>query len=305
MGKAWSMPKRIVLFLLFLWAAVPLVRAQESPAGYEDAGILISTEELAKSADRPNVRIIDATMNAALFQRAHIPNAISIPHPTVADIKSRKETGFPITVEKAEEVFGGAGIDEKTLVVAYDDGDGPSASAMWFALQFFGHGQVKILDGGFRKWIAEGRPVTQAVIQPKPKKFTAKPDPEMVVTSNWILEHRKTPGTVILDARSLDEFIGKNKMSNPRGGHIPGARHLPWNDVAGKVETYKNAVELKKMFQEKGITKDKQLVMYCQIGMGRSTDLYVALRLLGFKNIKNYTGSWEDWSSNPTLEGEM
>ena len=122
-------------------------------------------------AGRPDVRIIDAAMNAALFQRAHIPNAISIPHPTVADIKSRKETGFPITVEKADEIFGGAGIDKKILVVVYDDGDGPSASAMWFALQFFSHERVRILDGGFRKWIPEGRPDHQADIQLQTKKY--------------------------------------------------------------------------------------------------------------------------------------
>jgi len=291
--------KRFVAAVLGLYvlAASPVASAQ----GYARPELLIETEALAKLLGQPNVRLVDA-IDPAAYQRAHIPGAVNIFYLDVAKLEARKKNGHPLTEAEAEKILGEAGIDASTQVVVYDGGEGPFASGVWFVLDFFGHKNVKVLNGGFRKWVKEGRPVTQEAIAVEKKKFTARPQPDKVVTREWLEKNLRNKEVVVVDNRSFNEFIGKDvRPGASRGGHIPGAVHLEWTKFSDKLNTFKSAQDIEKVLNQRGITKDTKVVTYCQTGIGRSTDMALAMKLIGYNNVVEYTGSWEEWSSDPRL----
>jgi len=282
---------------LFALAGSPVAPAQ----GYARPELLIETEALAKLLGQPNVRLIDA-IDPAAYQRAHIPGAVNIFYLDVAKLEARKKNGYPLTEADAEKIFGEAGIDAGTQVIVYDGGEGPFASGVWFVLDFFGHKNVKVLNGGFRKWVKEGRPVTQEAVAVEKKKFTARPQPDRVVTREWLEKNFRNKDIVVVDNRSFNEFIGKDvRPGASRGGHIPGAVHLEWTKFSDKLNTFKPAQDIEKALSQRGITKAMKVVTYCQTGIGRSTDMALAMKLIGYDNVVEYTGSWEEWSSDPRL----
>ena len=284
--------------------AAMLVLVLAAPAwaahGYARPELLMETDELAKIVNNPNVRLVDA-VDAGTYKRAHIPGAVNVFYQLLATLKTRKANGYPASVQDAEKIFGEAGIDSNTLVVVYDGGEGPIASAVWFALDFFGHKNVKVLNGGFRKWVKEGRPVTQDAAKVEKKKFTAAvSQPEKVITLADV--KKRDRNTVLADARSFKEFIGQDVVPGAaRGGHIPGAAQLEWTNFSDSLETFKSADDIKKALEKKGIAKDTKAITYCQIGLGRSTMTALAMRLVGYDNVRLYSGSWEEWSADPRL----
>ena len=285
----------ILAAVLVLVVAAPAWAAK----GYARPELLIETDELAKIVNQSNVRLVDA-VDPGTYQRAHIPGSVNIFYQLLATLKTRKENGYPASVQDAEKIFGEAGIDNNTLVVVYDGGEGPLASAVWFALDFFGHKNVKVLNGGFRKWMKENRPVTQETVKVEKKKFTATPHPELVVTLADVKKRDKK--TVLADTRSFKEFIGQDLVPGAaRGGHIPGAKFLEWTNFADNLETFKSADDIKKVLEKNGIAKDTKVITYCQIGLGRSTMMAMAMKLAGYDNVVEYSGSWEEWSADPRL----
>jgi len=247
----------ILAVILMLVLAAPSWAAK----GYARPELLIETAELVKIIGQPNVRVVDA-VDAGTYQRAHIPGSVNIFYQLLATLKTRKENGFPASPQDAEKIFGEAGIDNNTLVVVYDGGEGPVASALWFALDFFGHKNVKVLNGGFRKWVKEGRAVTQDAAKVEKRKFTAVPHPEKVVTADAV--KKRDRNTVLADARSFKEFIGQDVVPGAsRGGHIPGAVHLEWTQFSDGLETFKSADDIKKALEKKGVTKDTKTITYC------------------------------------------
>ncbi|MDP3481765.1 MAG: sulfurtransferase [Sulfuricella sp.] len=290
-------------FQLFLLAVVIALSGATASAdqNYARPELLIETGDLAKILGQPNVRLIDA-VEATGYQRAHIAGAVNIFYLDLSRLDERKKNGFPLSQAEAEKVFGDAGIDAGTQVIVYDSGDGPSASGVWFVLDFFGHKNVRVLNGGFRKWMKENRPVTQDVPTLEKKKFTAKPDAGRVVTRAWMEKNLRTKDAVVVDTRSFNEFIGKDmRPGASRGGHIPGATHLEWTRFSDKLNTFKSAEQLEKALNQRGITKDTKIVTYCQSGIGRSTDVALAMKLIGYDNVVEYSGSWEEWSVDPRL----
>ena len=286
----------VVVTMLVLVLAAP---AWAAAKGYARPELLIETDELAKIMSQSNVRVVD-TVDPGTYQRAHIPGSVNIFYQLLATLKTRKENGFPASPQDAEKIFGEAGIDNNTLVVVYDGGEGPLASAGWVALDFFGPKNVKVLNGGFRKWVKEGRPVTQDALKVEKKKFTATPHPEKVIALAGVKKRDKN--TVLADTRSFKEFIGQDLVPGAaRGGHIPGAVFLEWTNFADSLETFKSADEIKKALAKKGITKDTKVITYCQVGLGRSTMMAMAMKLAGYDNVLEYSGSWEEWSAAPRL----
>jgi len=286
----------IVAVLGFLCAGNAL-----AAGGYVRSGLLIETGELARIVSQPNVRLIDA-VDPASYQRAHIPGAVNVFYLDLAKIEERKKNGHPLSNAEAERIFGEAGIDHNTQVIVYDDGTGPSASGVWFVLDFFGHKNVKVLNGGFRKWLKEGRPVTQEVTTVEKKRFHAKEHPEKIVTREWVQKNLRTKDVVVVDTRSFNEFIGKDlRPGAQRGGHLPGAVHLEWTKFSDKVNTFKPAEQIEQTLAQRGITKNTKVVTYCGTGLGRSTDMALAMKLIGYDNVVEYTGSWEEWSADPRL----
>jgi thiosulfate/3-mercaptopyruvate sulfurtransferase len=279
---------------------VPAVWAE---VAYE-RDLLIETDELPELLKQPNVVLVDA-VDEATYQRIHIPGAVNLFFNLFANLETRKKNGFPTNEKDAEKLLGGAGIGNDTLVIIYDGGEGAIASGLWFALEFFGHEKVKVLNGGFRKWMKEVRPVTQDAPEVVKKKFVARARPEMVVTRKWVKKNMREKNTLLVDARSPDEFTGKDLLPGiKRGGHIPGAVNLDWVNLSDELKTFKSPDDIKAILARAGITPETRVVSYCQQGIGRATFLGMAMTLVGYDNVVEYTGSWQDWSVDQSLPVE-
>jgi len=266
--------------------------------------LLVETDELPELLKQPNVVLVDG-VDEASYQRIHIPGAVNLFFNQFANLETRRENGFPAKAEDAEKLLGTAGIGNDTLVIIYDGGEGAIASGLWFALDFFGHEKVKVLNGGFRKWMKEGRPVTQETPEVVKKQFVARARAETVVNRKWVKKNMGVQGTLLVDARSPDEFTGKDLLPGiKRGGHIPGAVNLDWVNLSGKLETVKSADEIRAILGKAGITPETRVVSYCQQGIGRATFLNMAMKLAGYDNVLLYTGSWQDWSVDQELPVE-
>ena len=168
---------------------------------------------------------------------------------------------------------------------------------MFWMLQYLGHTRLKILDGGWVKWTKEHRKYEHGVVTPKPGNFTAAPNPDLIIDKDQLkrVVKRPHPETMIADARSLEEYAGKEISGIPRAGHIPGAVSVPWNAFLNPDATVKDLGKIQASFDEKGLHPSHEVVCYCTGGV-RSAWLYVVLKLAGYQKVRNYPGSWWEWS---------
>jgi len=290
------------ILLAVVVAAVDAV-ANSAP-GYPNAQFLVETQELASwLGRRPELRIIDAR-DPGSYQEGHLPGAVNLPAGTTDDLGANRQ-GFPLPLTRAQRLLRIAGITASSRLVVYDEQGNLLAARAFYFLEFFGHAHVAVLNGGLKKWKAEGRPVTMDVPHVPDGDFTPVPNPPRVATSDWLLKNLNNPQVAIVDARSPAEYRGERVVGS-RGGHVPGAVNIPWNRVLtpGESQTFLPAAALRQVFAEFKITPDRQVVTYCQVGT-RAAEIYFALRLLGFKQVRLYDGGWEDWSANPRLPVQL
>jgi thiosulfate/3-mercaptopyruvate sulfurtransferase len=198
-----------------------------------------------------------------------------------------------------DHLFNLRGVDQNTPVVVYDDQSGiRAARAFWF-LEYFGHPRVQILNGGFGAWIGAGLPVTREASPPPKSTWTGSAQAETLATWRDVKDRLGRPGVVILDTRSDGEYLGTTVRAR-RGGAIPGAVHVEWTRNLGPDGAFKPADELRAMYESAGVTPDKEVVTYCQGGY-RAAHGDLALRLLGYPRVRNYTGSWKEWGDREDL----
>ena len=191
------------------------------------------------------------------------------------------------------------GVSETKEVVFYEENSGMRAArGLWF-LEFYGHPNVKMLDGGFQAWKAAGAPVTTEAVTPKAVAFKADERREVLASAGDVLRSLNKKNIAILDTRSAGEYYGTHVRA-ARGGAIPGAIHIEWTENLDATGKFKSNAELKAMYDKAGITPDKEVVSYCQGGY-RAAHSYVALRLLGFPKVRNYIGSWKEWGDRTDL----
>lgn len=263
-------------------------------AGARDA-IMIDTTSLSQRMTNAGLIIVDAE-SATEFARARIPGAVNLYYMDFEDAEENAKTGRPIFPQLAATKFGDVGITNESEVVVYDSGNGRAASAVWYILTFIGHEKVRILDGGFRKWVKEGRSVSQESSAPSKVRYVVKR-----TRADWVLttEQVQSAKAAVVDARTLAEYAGKDAGGARQAGHIPGAVSLPWDRLAGTLATFKDTASLRRELEKAGLTKDKEIVAYCNPGLGRSTFLLLALTLLGYDKVKVYPGSYLEWASDP------
>jgi len=299
----------VALTATVVWAQCWGQEAKKS--GYPNAGLLIGTQEVAAHLEDASMRLVDLRAKGAEgyqeYAKGHIPRAVYLNWEDLDDVASNRK-GLPMDQARAEAVFGKLGIDENTRVVAYDDSGGLWSARLFFVLEFFGHKNVAVLNGGLTKWTQEGRPLSTEEPKITPKKFIARPNPNLIATAEWVRDNVKNPGVCLVDARSRLEYEGKRthpgKAEDPdikRGGRIPGAVSIDWTSTINPEDkTFKSAEELGKMFEQAGARKDREIVTYCRTGARAAHDYFVA-RLLGYEKVRNYDGSWIDWGNRPDL----
>lgn len=286
-----------------LWA-LPLVLlsapALAQVARYGNPQLLIETPELATRLTEPQLRVIDARPEGE-YQGGHLPGAVNVPAPKTDDLEANRQ-GYPLPTERAQDLLRAAGINADSHVVVYDDQGNRFAARLFYVLEFFGAEHVQVLDGGFRKWQSEGRPLTSEIPKVAPGNFSPSPHPEILVTSEWLAGHLRD--VKIVDARSPEEFRGEKRLG-PRGGHIPGAVNIEWTrvDQPGAIPIFLGSTALEELFSGAGVGRGQEVVAYCQMGM-RAAAIYFALRLLGYDRVRLYDGSWEDWSPQAQLPVE-
>lgn len=242
------------------------------------------------------VRIVDARAPLK-YRQGHIENAVSIWDGDVntwtGDIP--RQVASP---QQIKEVFSQAGIDQNITVVIYDDDQNLWAARLFWMLDYYGHSNVKLLNGGLQSWLASGGRLTDQPLELPKARFEPRPDANKIVTGDWLLEHLYDPTVKLVDARSPEEYSGM-KTEARRGGHIPGAMLLPWDRTLNRDGTFKRAHELKKLYKQAGLRWDQTIVVYSHTGV-RAAHAYFALRLLGYPDVRLYDGSWAEWGNNET-----
>jgi len=201
-------------------------------------------------------------------------------------------------IARFEDVMGRCGVSEETFVVAYDDAGGMFAARLWWALNYYGHSRAAVLDGGWHKWIAEGRPVTSALPAIAPARFIAKPQPAWIRTADQVAAGLGT-SVRLIDARTPQEFNGEWSRA-VRHGHIPGAVNLPRAALTNPDGTLRDPELLRTAISALGIdAQTTELVTYCNAGVSAALGL-LALRVAGFPNSALYDGSWKEWGNDPS-----
>jgi len=264
---------------------------------YTREKLLITTADLQKKLGSPALCIIDARP-AEDYARGHIPGAthFDLFGLSLIDTRAAPLKAFMFMIHHVLEL---RGVSEAKEVVFYDETSGMRAArGLWF-LEYFGHPQARMLDGGFGAWKAAGAPTTTDATAPKAATFKVSEHPDVLATVDDVLRSLNKKNVAILDTRSDGEYLGTHVRA-ARGGAIPGAVHIEWTDNLASDGKFKSDAELKSMYDQAGITSDREVISYCQGGY-RAAHSYVALRLLGFPKVRNYIGSWKEWGDRPDL----
>ncbi|MEO6398758.1 MAG: sulfurtransferase [Tepidiformaceae bacterium] len=267
---------------------------------YARPDLLAEPGWLADHANDPDVRIIDcATVEA--YRRAHIPGAVQLPvHFYIKDEDSEgSDHGtFVMKLPAFESLMSQLGIGEETTVVTYDDNNALVASRLWWALNFYGHTKVRVLNGGWHRWLSENRPVTFHATRPPRATFTARPVEAVHASSEDLLASYDDPACQVLDVRSDGEWEGTNSRGNRRSGHVPNARHLEWTRFVETSDTrrFLPADQIEALLEEAGITRAKPTITYCQGGI-RAAHAAFVMALVGYDNVRVYDGSMRDWAN--------
>ncbi|HJR76755.1 MAG TPA: sulfurtransferase [Nitrospiraceae bacterium] len=261
--------------------------------------LLIDTESLQRCLGQPGLVIIDVRGKAAYEFGGHIPGAVHTTWHDYSDPNAVAKGLLDPDLARIEKKLQSLGINGDSEIVVYSnpfDNWGDEGRMFWM-LEYLGHRNVKVLDGGWVKWIEERRPFEHGWVMPKAGTFKVAVDPERIMTKDDLkaVVRRPHPETLIADARSLEEFLGKEVSGIPRPGHIPSAIHVPWNGFLNPDATVKGLDKIQTLLDHKGLAKDKETVCYCTGGV-RSAWLYFVLRLAGYEKVKNYPGSWWEWS---------
>lgn len=265
---------------------------------YPNSQLLISPADLAARQTSGADDLTLDVRSAAAFASGHIRHAV---HLDLWGVSLIDTDPAPLRAFfwMIEHVLALRGVSADRSIVICDESSGiRAARAFWF-LEYFGSRRVRVLDGGLRAWTKEGLPVTTDVEEPKATEWTGTPVPEALATWRDVKERLGQPNAVMLDTRSDEEYLG-TAVRAKRGGAIPGAVHIEWTRNLTPEGTFKPVGELRAMYEQAGVTPDREVVTYCQGGY-RAAHSYLALRLLGYPRVRNYVGSWKEWGDREDL----
>jgi thiosulfate/3-mercaptopyruvate sulfurtransferase len=267
-------------------------------SSYAHPEVLVDTQWLMEHLDDPTIRILEVDMSPERYQDAHIPGALFwnvFVDLLLPDLRINLD---PMAMA---QLLSRSGITPETTVVAYGSYPGTGAWIFWL-LRLFGHDKVLVLNGGHQKWVAEGRPLAGLLSSFSATEYPVKSiDASLRVLMPEVRDSLERANRLLLDVRSLPEYLGEIFLMKPpegseRGGHIPGAVHLENLLTLNEDGTFKSAAELQALYQNQGVTPDKEVLTYCAIGARAGSIWFLLKYLLGYPNVRNYDGSWNEWS---------
>ncbi len=271
-------------------------------AQYAHPEVLVETDWVAEHLNDPGVRIVESDEDVLLYDVGHVPGAVKIDwHVDLQDTVIRDY----ITKSGFEALMASRGIGNDTTVVFYGDKNNWWATYAFWVFKLFGHDKLVIMNGGRQKWIAENRPLSKDTPSYPRTKYVAKErdDTQIRAFRDQVMKH-VGGGNPLVDVRSPQEYSGEllhmpgyPQEGSLRGGHIPGARNIPWAKAVREDGTFKSPEELKDLYETQGITREKDIIAYCRIGERSSHTWFVLQYLIGFPRVRNYDGSWTEWGN--------
>ena len=271
-------------------------------ADYKHPEVLVSTQWAADHANDPKVRLVEVDVDTSAYDQGHIAGAVGWNWQSQLQDNVRRDL-----IDKAalEKLLGESGISNDTTILLYGDNNNWFAAYALWQLKYYGHKDVRLINGGRKKWIEEKRPLTTDAVKVAATKYTATgPDESIRARKEQIFAAiDKGKKAQLVDVRSVDEFTGKviappgMSETAQRAGHIPGAANVPWVQAANEDGTFKSAEALQQLYQSKGIVGGDEVIAYCRIGERSSHTWFVLKYLLGYDSVKNYDGSWTEWGN--------
>jgi len=271
-------------------------------SAYKHPEVLVTTDWLARNLDRPGQRLVEVDVDTTAYDKGHIPGAVAWNWQTQLQDPVRRDL---IEKSELERLLGQSGISHDTAILLYGDNNNWFAAYAFWQLKYYGHKDVKLVNGGRRKWINDVLPLTTggALVESTTYRATG-PDESIRARKEQIQDiQEKRRRAQLVDVRSVDEFTGKI-LAPPglaetalRAGHIPGAVNIPWVQAANDDGTFKSYEELKALYESKGILGTDETIAYCRIGERSSHTWFVLKYLLGYENVRNYDGSWTEWGN--------
>ncbi len=270
--------------------------------GYVHPETLVDTQWVADHLHDAHVRLIEADEDVLLYEIGHIPGAVKLDWHV--DVQNPVERDF-IDQQGFEHLMSHWGITNDTTVVLYGDRNNWYACYTFWLFTMYGHTKLKVMNGGRAKWEGEKRQQTKELPHYEAATYQAQPaDETLRAFRDEVANGLRNPGRRLIDVRSPQEYSGEllHMVNYPqegaqRGGHIPGAKNIPWATAANSDGTFKSAEELRQIYGAKDITPDKEVISYCRIGERSAHTWFVLTQLLGFPRVRNYDGSWTEWGS--------
>jgi thiosulfate/3-mercaptopyruvate sulfurtransferase len=270
-------------------------------AGYAHPDVLVSTDWVASNIDQASIRVVEIDVDTTSYDEGHVKNAVGWAWDSQLCDTVRRDI---IPKDQFEKLMSSSGIANDTTVILYGDNNNWFAAWAFWQLKIYGHKDVRLMNGGRKKWIAEGRDLVKEAPKPASTKYqAAEPDLSIRAFLPQVQEAIRKKAVELVDVRSPAEFTGEI-LAPPglpetcqRGGHIPGASSIPWAKACNDDGTFKTHDELKSLYQQAGITGSKPVIAYCRIGERSSHSWFVLRYLLGLDNVSNYDGSWTEWGN--------
>ncbi len=263
--------------------------------------VLVEPEWLQEHLEDENIRIVEVDENPALYAEAHIPGAIGFDWQK--DLQDQVKRDF-LGPEEFGRLFGQHGISNDHLIVLYGDRNNWFAAYTYWYLKYYGHDDVKLLNGPRERWIAEGRPTTTEVPSHPAATFEAKAGDDTIRAKRDEVLSALDDGRKLVDVRSPQEYsgeliamVGYEQEGAQRAGHIPGAASIPWAQAVREDGTFKSADELRELYGGKGVLSGDPIIAYCRIGERSAHTWFVLHELLGQSDVRNYDGSWTEWGN--------
>jgi thiosulfate/3-mercaptopyruvate sulfurtransferase len=304
--KTRFLPLSILMIFVIILSACAAPGTQPGAATSEIAvdryahpEALVDTAWVLEHMDDNHVRLIDVSSSSEVFAAGHLPGAQYVNWQTDLTNPVDPVHGQILTRKALSELMSRLGVENDDTLVFYDDTSNLFAARSYWVLKYYQHHDVRVYNGGSKKWSSDGQQLTTEVATVVPSQYVAgEPAPAIRTDWQYVVDHVDDPSTLFCDVRGPKEYAGTDVRS-ARGGHVPGAINVEWINAVNPDGTFRDAAALAELYRKAGFTPDKEIITYCQTGVRGAHTWFVLHELLGYPNVRNYDGSWEEYGNNP------